>query len=75
MLLGGGRQKTDDEINYAVGLELKCKSAQKINVDDPLLNIHHDFELTDELIQLAHNSFIIKEDEAKADPLILKVID
>ena len=52
MKLGGGREKKEDNINYAVGLEMKVKKGDKIKKDDILATVYHDEKLTDEWISL-----------------------
>lgn len=42
MKLGGGREKKEDNINYAVGLEMKVKKGDKIKKDDILATVYHD---------------------------------
>ena len=51
MKLGGGREKKEDNINYAVGLEMKVKKGDKIKKDDILSTVYHDKKLTDEWIE------------------------
>ena len=51
MKLGGGREKKEDNINYAVGLEMKVKKGDKIKKDDILATVYHDEKLTDEWIE------------------------
>ena len=40
VLLGGGRQKADDAIDFAVGLSKIKKVGERIGRGDPLLFIH-----------------------------------
>ena len=75
MLLGGGRQTKDDIINYAVGLELVAKTGQKVKSGDAIMKIYHDCDLTEELLRMAHTSFVIEETAKEVDSLIIKVID
>ncbi|NLW28352.1 MAG: thymidine phosphorylase [Erysipelothrix sp.] len=75
MLLGGGRQTKDDVINYAVGLELVAKTGQKVQIGEPIIKIYHDKDLTEQLIRMAHDSYVIENTIKETDPLILKVID
>lgn len=75
MLLGGGRQTKDDVINYAVGLELIVKTGQNVQVGDSILKIYHDNDLSNQLINMAYDSFVIENTAKPIDALILKVID
>lgn len=40
LLLGGGRQTTDDEIDFAVGLSGIKKIGERVEAKEPLLFIH-----------------------------------
>ena len=40
LVLGGGRQKTDDRIDYAVGTSGLAKVGDKIEKDQPLVVLH-----------------------------------
>lgn len=42
MVLGGGRQKADDALNYGVGIELLKKIGDPVKKGEALLIIHHD---------------------------------
>lgn len=75
MLLGGGRQKKDDSIDYGVGLELLVKKGQPVEKNQPVMNIYHNSALTDELLDLAQSCFEFSETKPLLEPLILKVID
>ena len=40
MLLGGGRQQADDQLDYSVGIELHHKLGDRVKAGDPLLTIY-----------------------------------
>jgi pyrimidine-nucleoside phosphorylase len=44
VLLGGGRTKKGDTINYGVGIQVHCKVGQKIEKGQPLFTVHADDE-------------------------------
>lgn len=46
VLLGGGRAKKGDTINYAVGIQVHCKVGQKIEKDQPLFTVHADDDIS-----------------------------
>lgn len=75
MLLGGGRQKAEDEINYGVGLVLNTKVGNQVNEGETLLTIHYDGELSDELVKRAENCFTITQTQTQAIEPILEMID
>lgn len=49
--IGGGRQKKDDAIDYAVGIELAKKIGDEVKAGEPLMYIHTNKE-TDGLMQV-----------------------
>ena len=49
--IGGGRQKKDDAIDYAVGIELAKKIGDEVKAGEPLMYIHTNHE-TDGLMQV-----------------------
>jgi thymidine phosphorylase len=40
VLLGGGRQRAEDRIDFAVGFSAIKKVGEKVQVDEPVLSIH-----------------------------------
>ena len=40
LLLGGGRRKTDDAIDYSVGVDRLVKAGESVSAGDPLMRIH-----------------------------------
>lgn len=69
MKLGGGREKKEDNINYAVGLEMKVKKGDKIKKDDILATVYHDEKLTDEWIESFYNTFSYSNE--KTNPILV----
>ncbi len=68
MLLGGGRQKADDQLDYAVGIELKKKVGDSVSEGEPLLTIYTDREDIDDVKELLYNNIEIAD---AAEPLTL----
>lgn len=68
LLLGGGRQTKDDELDYAVGLELHKKVGDPVAAGDSLLTIHSNREAVDDIKQLLYDNIEIADD---AQPLTL----
>lgn len=55
VLLGGGRQKSDDEIDFAVGFSQIKKVGEKVQAGEPLLVIHaRKQHAVDEVLPLLH---------------------
>ncbi|WP_288529612.1 pyrimidine-nucleoside phosphorylase [uncultured Secundilactobacillus sp.] len=68
LLLGGGRQTKDDELDYAVGLELHKKVGDPVAAGDSLLTIHSNREAVDDIKQLLYDNIEITDN---AQPLTL----
>jgi pyrimidine-nucleoside phosphorylase len=74
MKLGAGRETKDDVINPAVGLLVYKKIGDYVNIDDVLVDIHHDSELNDEFIQELSRSFTIEDRPGQPIELIAKIL-
>lgn len=76
MLLGGGRAKKTDSIDYGVGIILEKKVSDFVSVGDTLLTIHiNNEDKINEVIKLLDEAFYYQESEVKKSPLIAKVIN
>lgn len=75
MKLGGGREKKEDNINYAVGLEMKVKKGDKIKKDDILATVYHDEKLTDELIESFYNTFSYSNEKTNPIPVVEEILE
>ncbi|GAW98078.1 pyrimidine-nucleoside phosphorylase [Secundilactobacillus mixtipabuli] len=73
MLLGGGRQKADDKLDYAVGIELKKKVGDSVKKGEPLLTIYADREEIDNVKTLLYDNIEIA-DSAEPIKLIHEII-
>lgn len=73
MLLGGGRQKADDKLDYAVGIELKKKVGDSVAKGEPLLTIYADREEIDNVKALLYDNIEIA-DSAEPIKLIHEII-
>lgn len=74
MMLGGGRQKKDDQLDYAVGLTLSKKVGDEVHQGDTILTIHSNREDVSDVQQLIEANISIG-DEAQPLTLIHEVID
>ena len=74
MMLGGGRQKKDDQLDYAVGLTLSKKVGDEVHQGDTILTIHSNREDVSDVQQLIEAHIAIG-DEAQPLTLIHEVID
>lgn len=74
MVLGAGRKTVDEEINYAVGLELSGKISDYKNAGDPLITVYHDEKLSDEWLERLYNSYTFTDEKIIKEDLIYKVL-
>ncbi len=74
MLLGGGRQKADDQLDYAVGIMLNKKIGDSVKSGEPLLTIYSNREDVADIKELLYNNIEIS-DSAKAPELIYETIE
>lgn len=74
MMLGGGRQKKDDQLDYAVGLTLSKKVGDEVHQGDTILTIHSNREDVGDVQQLIEANISIG-DEVQPLTLIHEVID
>ncbi|MBC8743911.1 pyrimidine-nucleoside phosphorylase [Lactobacillus sp. Marseille-P7033] len=59
MLLGGGRQKADDKLDYSVGIELHHKLGNHVKAGEPLLTIYSNRREIPDIKQLLRESINI----------------
>ncbi len=74
MRLGAGRQRAEDLINPAVGLVIKHKVGDKIAIDDDLVDIYHDSDLSDEWLSDLDECFVFSKNQVEAEPIIYKIL-
>lgn len=75
LLLGGGRETKESEIDLAVGLILKKKRGDKVQKGESLATIHaNDLEKLELAKQGLQNAYTIVKEEVKKEPVIKKVI-
>ena len=74
MMLGGGRQKKDDQLDYAVGLTLSKKVGDEVHQGDTILTIHSNREDVSDVQQLIEAN-LASGDEAQPLTLIHEVVD
>lgn len=74
MLLGGGRQKADDQLDYSVGIELCHKLGDKVAAGDQLLTIYSNRQDIADVTKLLDESIVISEHGARPT-LIHEIIE
>ena len=75
MKLGGGRERKEDKINYAVGLEMKVKKGDKVESGDILAIVYHDEKLTDEWIESFYQTFTYSKEKTKEIPIVEEILE
>ena len=75
LLLGGGRETKESEIDLAVGLVLKKKRGDKISSGESLAEIHaNDLEKLAVAKERLRKAYTIVNEEVKKEPVIKKII-
>ena len=74
MQLGAGRASAEEDINYAVGLELAVKVADYIEAGQDLITIYHDEDLSDAWIDELYTAYTYSEQAVIKEPIIYKVL-
>ncbi len=74
MLMGGGRKKADDKLDYAVGIELHKKIGDPVQKGESIMTIWSNRENVDDVKELLDQAVAIKE-AAQAPVLIHEIIE
>lgn len=75
MLLGAGRENKDSKIDNEVGLELKKKIGDRVNVGEPLVVVYYNKEDNlDEIMRRLKDAFIIEKGRQDQVNLIHEII-
>jgi pyrimidine-nucleoside phosphorylase len=75
IILGGGRSKTDDKVDHAVGVTHIAKIGEQVKRGDRLLTIHaNDNGKLEEAKKMLSKAFAFSEDKVEPEPLIKEVI-
>lgn len=73
MLLGGGRQKANDKLDYAVGIMFNKKIGDSVEKGEPLLTIYSNREKVDDIKSLLYGNIEIAK-QAQKPKLIYETI-
>ena len=73
MKLGGGRMTKDEDIDHSVGLILNKKIGDYVKTGEPLLQIHANQKVSDELIDELYHAYQIV-DEKVVQPVLIEEI-
>lgn len=72
---GGGRQKLEDPIDYAVGLYIHAKLGDRISIGDPLVTAYfNDDSKLEEMKSRISNAYEISDNPPQLEPLVKEII-
>ncbi len=75
VLMGGGRSRTEDSVDHAVGITDIAKIGQAVQAGDPLLTIHaNDEDKLAGAIELLEKAFTFSDEAVTPEALIKEVI-
>ncbi len=75
VVLGGGRAKTDDHVDPAVGISGIVKIGEQVEHDQPIMIVHaNNSTRLAEALQLLEGAVTVGDSPAKLSPLILETI-
>lgn len=75
MMLGGGRAKKTDNIDYGVGIVLEKKVGDFVNEGEALLTLHiNDESKVDDVMELLDTAYEYEDNKVNKEKLIAKVI-
>lgn len=74
MRLGAGRATKEDNINYAVGLEMKVKKGDKVDEGDVLLTVYHDEDLKSDWLENMYEAFEYSENKVDPIPIVEEIL-
>ena len=75
-ILGAGREKKSDSIDFAVGVVLNKKVGEKIEQGEKLLDFYaNSEEKLKEVRKMLQEAFVIVDEKTEPEPLIYKIID
>lgn len=74
MILGAGRATKESSIDLSVGLELRKKVGDYVQVGEPLVTVHSNAENIEEVRKRIYDAYTLQTKEVEAPSLILKEI-
>lgn len=74
MILGGGRKKKEDKINYAVGIIMDKKVGDYVKIGDSLGQIHYDDLLDKQLIDSFYQAYEFSKNKVEKIKVIEEVL-
>jgi pyrimidine-nucleoside phosphorylase/thymidine phosphorylase len=74
MLLGAGRKKKDDPIDYSAGLTMVKKAGDKVNIGDLICLLHTNFKEHKEAENIARSAYSFSDNEPTPISYVYEVI-
>lgn len=74
MILGGGRKKKEDKINYAVGIIMDKKVGDYVKIGDSLGQIHYDDLLDKQLIDSFYQAYEFSKNKVEKIKVIEEIL-
>lgn len=75
MKLGGGRERKEDKINYAVGLEMNVKKGDKVEKGDLLCTVYHDKPLDEGWEESFYDTFSYTDEKTNPIPIVEEILE
>ena len=75
MMLGAGRKKKEDPIDYAAGITLKKKIGDHVNLGDVLCVLHTNEEKTVEAEKMVRAAFVFSAHEPEPIKYIYEIVE
>ena len=74
MLLGAGRRKKEDIIDFSAGITMSKKIGDKVDIGDTLCTLHTNLDIFDKAYDIAFNAFYISSNEPLKNKYIYEII-
>lgn len=75
MLLGAGRERTESQIDLAVGLRLHAHTGQKIEKGQPLVTIFYNEEKkVSEIVPILRKAITVRDEYVEGHPLVYEIV-
>lgn len=75
MMLGAGRRKKEDSIDYSAGITLKKKLGDHVNMGDVLCVLHTNLEKTDDAEKVVRSAFFVGAKQPEEVKYIYEIIE
>lgn len=73
-LLGAGRDKKEDLIDYSVGIVLNKKIGDTVFEGEALATLHSNSQETEKITEMIYTAYEISSDKIEKEPLVYKIV-